>query len=45
LAFAGSTRVVSHGRYVTFQMAEVARQMFQEILMLIARLRTRPAPA
>jgi Transposase DDE domain group 1 len=32
--------VVSHGRYVTFQMAEVAvpRQMFKEILMLIARL-------
>jgi hypothetical protein len=36
-----------HGRYVTFQMAEVAvsRQMFQEILSLIARLRVRPAPA
>ena len=34
-------KVVSHGRYTTFQMAEVAvpRQMFQEILMLIARLR------
>jgi hypothetical protein len=32
-------KVVSHGRYVTFQMAEVAvsRQIFQEILMLIAR--------
>ena len=31
-------KVVSHGRYVTFQMAEVAvpRQMFQEILSLIA---------
>ena len=40
-------KVVSHGRYVTFQMAEVAvpRQMFQEILSLIARLRTPPAPA
>jgi hypothetical protein len=40
-------KVVGHDRYVTFQMAEVAvsRQMFQEILMLIARLRTRPAPA
>jgi hypothetical protein len=40
-------KVVSHGRYVTFQMAEAAvpRQMFQEILMLIARLRTRPPPA
>ena len=35
-------KVVSHGRYVTFQMAEVAlsRLMFQEILTLIARLRT-----
>jgi hypothetical protein len=34
-------KVVSHGRYMTFQMAEVAvpRQMFQEILSLIARLR------
>src|SRR6266705_809562 len=40
-------KVVSHGRYVTFQMAEVAvpRQMFQEILMLIAQLRAPPAPA
>jgi len=40
-------KVVSHGRYVTFQLAEVAvpRQMFQEILMLIARLRAPPAPA
>jgi Transposase DDE domain group 1 len=40
-------KVVSHGRYVTFQMAEVAvpRQMFKEILMLIARLRPPPAPA
>src|SRR6476660_7234862 len=40
-------KVTSHGRYVTFQMAEVAvsRQMFQEILMLIARLRAPPAPA
>jgi hypothetical protein len=40
-------KVVSHGRYVTFQMAEVAvsRQMFQEILSLIARLRALPAPA
>jgi hypothetical protein len=40
-------KVVSHGRYVTFQMAEVAvpRQMFQEILSLIARLRAPPAPA
>jgi Transposase DDE domain group 1 len=39
-------KVVRHGRYVTFQMAEVAvsRQMFAGILMLIARLRA-PAPA
>src|SRR5271167_3410767 len=34
-------KVVSHGRYVIFQLAEVAvsRQMFQDILSLIARLR------
>jgi hypothetical protein len=40
-------KVVSHGRYVTFQMAEVAmpRQMFAEILSLIARLRAPPTPA
>jgi len=40
-------KVVSHGRYVSFQMAEVAvsRQMFDEILALIARLRAPPAPA
>ena len=41
-------KVVSHGRYVVFQMAEVAipRQMFQEILRLIAELRPQPpAPA
>ena len=40
-------KVVSHGRYVTFQMAEVAvpRQTCQEILSLIARLRTPLAPA
>ena len=40
-------RVVSHGRYVAFQMAEVAipRRMFQEILRLIAGLRPRPPPA
>jgi hypothetical protein len=32
---------------VIFQMAEVAvpRQMFQDILLLIARLRAPPAPA
>ena len=40
-------KVVSHGRYVTFQLAEaaVSRQMFADILMLIARLRAPPAPA
>ena len=40
-------KVVRHGRYVTFQMAEVAvpRQMFVDILLLIARLRAPPAPA
>ena len=40
-------KIVNHGRYATFQMAEVAvpRQMFQEILSLIARLRPPPAPA
>jgi Transposase DDE domain group 1 len=34
-------KVVRHGRYVTFQLAEVAvpRQMFADILSLIARLR------
>jgi len=38
---------VSHGCYVTFQIAEVAvpRQMFADILMLIARLRAPSAPA
>jgi hypothetical protein len=40
-------KVVSHGRYVTFQLAEVAvsRQMLANILSLITRLRTPPAPA
>jgi Transposase DDE domain group 1 len=39
-------KVVSHGRYIVFQMAEVAipRQMFQEILRL-AELRPQPPPA
>ena len=39
-------KVVSHGRYVTFQLAEVAvsRQMFADILSLVARLRAPPAP-
>ncbi len=40
-------KVMSHGRYVIFQMAEIAiaRQMFQEILRLIAELRPQPPPA
>jgi hypothetical protein len=40
-------KVVNHGRYVTFPMAEVAvsRQMFADMLALIARLRAPPAPA
>jgi hypothetical protein len=40
-------KVVRHGRYVIFQMAEVAvpRMLFAEILRLINGLRPRPAPA
>jgi hypothetical protein len=40
-------KAVSHGRYITFQLAEIAvpREMFAEILSLIARLRAPPAPA
>jgi hypothetical protein len=40
-------KVVSHGQYVTLQMAAVAvsRQMLNEILSLIARLQATPAPA
>jgi hypothetical protein len=40
-------KVVRHGRYVTFQLAEVAvpRDLFREILRLIDDLRRRPAPA
>ena len=40
-------KVVRHGRYVTFQLAEVAvpRELFQKILSLIDDLRPRPAPA
>ncbi len=39
--------VVSHGRYVTFQLAEVAvsRELFRKILSLIDDLRPGPAPA
>jgi hypothetical protein len=37
-------KVISHGRYVAFQMAEVAipRTLFADILRLIAELRPRP---
>ena len=40
-------KVVRHGRYVTFQLAEVAvpRSLFQKILSLIENLRRRPVPA
>jgi hypothetical protein len=40
-------KVVSDGRCVIFQMAEVAipRQMFQQTLRLIAELRPQPPPA
>ncbi len=40
-------KVVSHGPYVTFQMAKVAvpRKLFREILRLIDGLRPRPVPA
>ena len=39
-------KVVSHGRHVTFQPAEVAvpRNLFREILRLIDDLRRRPVP-
>jgi hypothetical protein len=39
-------KVVRHGRYVIFQMAEVAvpKELFQEILRLIDGLRPRPVP-
>ena len=40
-------KIVRHGRYVTFQLAEVAipRSLFADILRRIDRLRPRPAPA
>ena len=40
-------KLVSHGRYVAFQMAEVAisRHLFAEILRFIAELRPQPPPA
>ena len=40
-------RIVRHGRYVVFQLAEVAvpRALFAEILHRINRLRGSPVPA
>ena len=39
-------KIVRHGRYVTFQMAEIAvpRDLFADILSRIKRLRPKPAP-
>ena len=40
-------KVVSHGRYVTFQLAEVAvpKELFRKILSLIDDIPRRPTPA
>ncbi len=40
------TKVVRHGRYVTFQLAEVTvpRELFRKILHLIDGLRPAPLP-
>ena len=40
-------RIVGHGRYVAFQLAEIAmpRDLFEKTLRLIAQLRAPPAPA
>jgi len=40
-------KIVTHARYVTFQMAEVAvpSRLFEEILRMIDGLRPPPAPA
>ncbi len=40
-------KIVRHGRYVTFQMAEVAvpRVLFADILRRVDRLRPTPVPA
>jgi hypothetical protein len=40
-------KVVSHGWYITFQLAEVAvpSSLFRKILSLIDDLRRRPVPA
>ena len=39
-------RIVRHGRYVVFQLAEVAvpRPLFEKVLSRIARLRPQPPP-
>ncbi len=39
-------KIVRHGRYVTFQLAEVAipRTLFADILRRIDRLRPKPLP-
>jgi hypothetical protein len=44
LALVIGAKIVSHGRYIAFQMAEVAipRNLFAEILRLIAELRPPP---
>lgn len=40
-------KIVRHGRYVIFQLAAVAvlKELFQEIVRLIAKLRPPPDPA
>jgi hypothetical protein len=38
-------RIVTHVRYVTFQMVAVSRMLFGEILRLIAELLPPPDPA
>ena len=40
-------KIIRHGRYVIFQMAEVAipRDLFADILSRIDRLRLKPSPA
>ena len=47
LAAMVGARMVRHGRYITFQLAEVAvsRQVFRQILARIAQLRAPPVPA
>ena len=42
----GGAKIVRHGRYIVFQMAEVAipRDLFADILRRIDRLRTTPLP-